>query len=143
MIIKRCSEADELFYRLHVVSKEMNRAFESMTQTSLTKLEILFHIDLLGEIGQMDLINRLQLDAAAVTRHLKCLEAEELISRKKVDRDKRLIVLRLTEQGQLERERLTKIKGKLQDQILSEFTNSQIIEVSKLIEHISQKIKEV
>lgn len=139
-VIKRCSEADELFYRLHLVSKEMNRAFEALAHTSLTKLEILFHIELLGEVGQIELINRLKLDAAAVTRHLKRLETEGLIHRKKENKDKRFILVTLTEQGRVEQKRLTQIKEGLQDRILSDFTNEQIIAASEFIERLSEKI---
>lgn len=135
-----CSETDELFYRLHLVSKEMNQAFESMAHTSLTKLEILCSVHSQREMGQLELIRRLKLDAAAVTRHLKHMEEEGSIHRRKDDKDKRLIWLTLTEKGEIERERLVKIKAILQEKLLSDFTNEQIISVSQFIEKVSQNI---
>ncbi|WP_157800243.1 MarR family winged helix-turn-helix transcriptional regulator [Sporolactobacillus pectinivorans] len=129
-----------MFYRLHLVSKEMNQAFESMAHTSLTKLEILCSIHSQEEMAQLELIKRLKLDAAAVTRHLKHMEEEGSIRRRKDDKDKRLIWLALTEKGETERERLVKIKAMLQKKLLSDFTNEQIICVSQFIEKVSQNI---
>ncbi|MBM7659131.1 MarR family winged helix-turn-helix transcriptional regulator [Sporolactobacillus spathodeae] len=131
-----------MFYRLHLVSKEMNRAFETMAHTSLTKLEILFHIDLFGEMSQLELIRRLKLDASAVTRHLKRMEAEAFIQRKKESKDRRFMLLSLTDKGQRELKRLIAIKESLQDDILSVLTNEQIVSVSKFIEHISEQIND-
>ncbi|WP_332237234.1 MarR family winged helix-turn-helix transcriptional regulator [Sporolactobacillus sp. KGMB 08714] len=140
-MIRKCTEADELFYRLHLVSKEIDRSFEKLTCTSLTKLEILFHIHLLGEITQTLLIDRIKLDAAAVTRHLKRMEAEELVNRKRESKGKSLMMLTLTKKGQQELIRLERVKEQFQNQLLADLTNEQIIATSQFIEHISQRIR--
>ncbi|MNI55120.1 Transcriptional regulator SlyA [compost metagenome] len=51
------------------------------------------------ELSQQDLQKELNIDNAAITRHLQQLEAKEMITRRKKESDNRVTLVRLTEYG--------------------------------------------
>lgn len=81
--------------------------FEACTGISQSRLELLallYHVD---EISQSDLQKKVNIDSAAVTRHVKQLEANGMVSRRRKPEDNRITLVRLTEQG---RERIESSK---------------------------------
>lgn len=66
-----CSERAILLAQMHGLCKQMNQKFEATLQMSATKVEILYRLSCAGEQNQQALQRSLDLDAAAITRHLK------------------------------------------------------------------------
>ncbi|WP_412762697.1 MarR family winged helix-turn-helix transcriptional regulator [Peribacillus frigoritolerans] len=102
-----CSQEAEILYQLQSVNKVISTKFEACTGISQSRLELLallYHVD---EISQSDLQKKMNIDGAAVTRHVKQLEAKGMISRRRKSEDNRIILVRLTEQG---RERIESSK---------------------------------
>jgi len=130
-----------LVYRMHLLCKEMNTAFEAQLKTSFTKVEILYHVHQRQELSQLELQHLLALDGAAVTRHLKRLEQEGLIIRNKKEQDKRVTYICLTEQGVRELAVLTKQREAFQDNLLREFTDEEIAALTGALQHISTNVK--
>lgn len=77
--LKPCTEQSELLYRMHLLSKEISHVFEQQTNMSFTKVEILFHIQQTPGQSQNRLREKLYIDSASITRHLKRMEAQGLI----------------------------------------------------------------
>lgn len=94
-----CSQEGEILYQLQSLHKVIGTKFEACTGISQSRLEllaVLFHVD---EISQSDLQKKVNIDGAAVTRHLKQLEAKEMVTRRRKPEDNRIILVRLTDQG--------------------------------------------
>lgn len=102
-----CSQEGEILYQLQCLNKGIGMKFEACTGISQSRLELLallFHVD---EISQSDLQKKVNIDSAAVTRHVKQLEASGMVSRRRKPEDNRITLVRLTEQG---RERIESSK---------------------------------
>lgn len=85
-----CSEEAEILYQLQGVNKVIGVKFEACTGISQSRLELLsllYHAD---EISQSDLQKKVNIDSAAVTRHLKQLEAKGMVSRRRKPEDNRI-----------------------------------------------------
>ncbi|WP_175406762.1 MarR family winged helix-turn-helix transcriptional regulator [Bacillus velezensis] len=94
-----CSEAGEILYQLQSLHKVIGTKFEACTGISQSRLELLAVLFYVDEISQSDLQKKVNIDGAAVTRHLKQLEAKEMVTRRRKPEDNRIILVRLTEQG--------------------------------------------
>ena len=66
---------------------------------SATKLAVLGHLFVSGELSQAELQRRLAVDGAAVTRQVKQLEAEGLVTRRDDPADNRYTLVALTAEG--------------------------------------------
>lgn len=119
--LKPCTEQSELLYRMHLLSKEISHVFEQQTNMSFTKVEILFHIQQTPGQSQNRLREKLYIDSASITRHLKRMEAQGLIVRKKQDENKRYTYLFLTSAGEAELATLLLEKEKFQNGALEAF----------------------
>ncbi|KAF6695996.1 MULTISPECIES: MarR family winged helix-turn-helix transcriptional regulator [Bacillus] len=94
-----CSEEGEILYQLQSLHKVIGTKFEACTGISQSRLELLAVLFYADEISQSDLQKKVNIDGAAVTRHLKQLEAKEMVTRRRKPEDNRIILVRLTEQG--------------------------------------------
>ncbi|WP_280156821.1 MarR family winged helix-turn-helix transcriptional regulator [Bacillus velezensis] len=94
-----CSEEGEILYQLQSLHKVIGTKFEACTGISQSRLELLAVLFYVDEISQSDLQKKVNIDGAAVTRHLKQLEAKEIVTRRRKPEDNRIILVRLTDQG--------------------------------------------
>ncbi|XYY59826.1 MarR family winged helix-turn-helix transcriptional regulator [Bacillus velezensis] len=94
-----CSEEGEILYQLQSLHKVIGTKFEACTGISQSRLELLAVLFYVDEISQSDLQKKVNIDGATVTRHLKQLEAKEMVTRRRKPEDNRIILVRLTEQG--------------------------------------------
>lgn len=125
--LKPCTEQSELLYRMHLLSKEISHVFEQQTNMSFTKVEILFHIQQTPGQSQNRLREKLYIDSASITRHLKRMEAQGLIVRKKQDENKRYTYLFLTSAGEAELATLLLEKEKFQNGALEAFQKKKLV----------------
>ncbi|EOW3719873.1 MarR family winged helix-turn-helix transcriptional regulator [Listeria monocytogenes] len=137
--LKPCTERSELLYRLHLLSKEISHVFEQQTNMSFTKVEILFHIQQTPGQSQNRLREKLYIDSASITRHLKRMEEQGLIVRKKQDENKRYTYLFLTSAGEAELTTLLLEKEKFQNEALEAFSE----EVSALLKSVTKMMNNV
>ncbi|BET19786.1 MarR family transcriptional regulator [Bacillus velezensis] len=86
-------------YQLQSLHKVIGTKFEACTGISQSRLELLAVLFYVDEISQSDLQKKVNIDGAAVTRHLKQLEAKEMVTRRRKPEDNRIILVRLTDQG--------------------------------------------
>lgn len=139
-ILKPCTERSELLYRMHLLSKEISHVFEQQTNMSFTKVEILFHIQQTSGQSQNRLREKLYIDSASITRHLKRMEEQGLIVRKKQDENKRYTYLFLTSAGEAELATLLLEKEKFQNGALEAFSEE---EVSALLKSVTKMMNNV
>ncbi|MGR3286612.1 MULTISPECIES: MarR family transcriptional regulator [Bacillus] len=119
VLTTRCSQEAEILYQLQCLNKVIGTKFEACTGISQSRLELLallFHVD---EISQSDLQKKVNLDGAAVTRHLKQLEAKGMVSRRRKPEDNRIILVRLTDRGRARIESSKKEKERFIKEMLA------------------------
>jgi DNA-binding MarR family transcriptional regulator len=115
-----CSQEAEILYQLQSVNKVISTKFEVCTGISQTRLELLALLYRVDEISQSDLQKKMNIDGAAITRHVKQLESKGMVSRRRKSVDNRIILVRLTEQG---RERIESSKKEKERFIKEMFAN--------------------
>ncbi|MEH6989676.1 MULTISPECIES: MarR family winged helix-turn-helix transcriptional regulator [Bacillales] len=96
----KCSKQEELIAaRLFELNKQTMPKFERCTGISQSRLEILRELFEAEEITQRELQKKVNIDHAAVTRHLKQLEEKGMVIRRKNPADNRFTYVSLTEEG--------------------------------------------
>ncbi|WP_270998983.1 MarR family winged helix-turn-helix transcriptional regulator [Listeria seeligeri] len=127
---------------MHLLSKEISHVFEQQTNKSFTKVEILFHIKQAPGQSQNKLKENLYIDSASITRHLKRMEEQGLITREKKDENKRYTYLFLTPTGESELASLLAEKEKFQNGALADFSEEEVAlwlkSVTKMMNNIEK-----
>ncbi|AZV42843.1 MarR family winged helix-turn-helix transcriptional regulator [Peribacillus asahii] len=86
-------------FLLRVLNNQLNTKFERATSLNLSRYELLHYL-VDGEVyAQMHLQKLLNLDAAAITRHLKALEEEGYITRTRNPQNNREMLVQATAEG--------------------------------------------
>ncbi|MFC7371993.1 MarR family winged helix-turn-helix transcriptional regulator [Fictibacillus iocasae] len=107
LLLKDCSEEGKIIGKLNDIYRLMSPKFERCTGISQSRLELLHKLFEVDEISQTQLQKVVCIDGAAVTRHLKQLETQGIVSRRKNPADNRVTFVRLTKEG---RERIQSFK---------------------------------
>lgn len=89
----------QLLLQLKKVDRDVTQLFEKRMDISFTRYEILLTLRTLGSIPQKALQQALAIDQAAITRHLKILEQQLYIVRKRNEENNREVLVSLSETG--------------------------------------------
>lgn len=93
---------EELLYQLKVTDETISNLFEKQLGISLTRYRILQLVLEDWPLPQQVLLEGLQIDPAAVTRHLKILEDKGYIRRKRNPDNQREVLIEPTDQARKE-----------------------------------------
>ncbi|OGX78964.1 MULTISPECIES: MarR family winged helix-turn-helix transcriptional regulator [Exiguobacterium] len=127
-----CSPSDQILYNVITVQKELSQLFDTeMDGLSLTRYDILSNLNHVGPLRQRELQQRVDVDHAAITRHLKQLETQGLIARERCLQDNRVIYVDLTELGRDKIAHWTEQKKCLSDRL---FVNMKVEEQQHLLD---------
>ncbi|MEH7451951.1 MarR family winged helix-turn-helix transcriptional regulator [Gottfriedia acidiceleris] len=105
---------------------QIETTFEKCMGISQSRLEILNQLFEYGEVSQSQLQKTLKIDSAAITRHLKQLELNGKITRRKCETDNRITLVRLTKMGQDQMSSLWKEKVEFVNNMLIGFSEEEI-----------------
>ncbi|ASA25495.1 MarR family winged helix-turn-helix transcriptional regulator [Paenibacillus donghaensis] len=92
-------EEDRILELLQVLNKGISPKFERCAGITPTRFRVLQELFQVEEISQIALQKQIEIDAAAVTRHLRGLEESGMISRRNNPADNRVTLVSLTEHG--------------------------------------------
>lgn len=134
------SEEAKILYKLQSLNKVIGTKFEACTGISQSRLELLALLYQVDEISQSDLQKKVNIDGAAITRHVKQLEAKGIVLRRKKPEDNRITLVRLSEQGREQIESSKKEKERFMKEML---VNVSVEERNVLIYILSQMQKNV
>lgn len=90
---------DRILKLLQVLNKGISPKFERCAGITPTRFRVLQELFQVEEISQIALQKQIEIDAAAVTRHLRGLEESGMISRRNNPADNRVTLVSLTEHG--------------------------------------------
>lgn len=120
------SQKSQLLYQMYRVNNSINTTFDAYISLSQSRFEILALIYQEIEISQGDLQKRVTLDKAAVARHLKQLEEQQLVLRRKKNGDNRMIWVQLTDLGRASIEASQKEKEYFANELLHQISDKEL-----------------
>ncbi|WP_151735755.1 MarR family winged helix-turn-helix transcriptional regulator ['Paenibacillus yunnanensis' Narsing Rao et al. 2020] len=92
-------EEEGIFDLLQLLNKGVTPAFARCAGTSPTRVRLLHGLFSAEEISQTALQKTLEIDGAAITRHLKALEEQGMVARRSNPADNRVTLVSLTDEG--------------------------------------------
>lgn len=130
-----CSLSDEILYQIMTIQKELGQVFDTeLDGLSLTRFDLLSNLHHVGPLNQRELQQRVDVDHAAITRHVKQLESDGLVRRERCLKDNRVIYVELTELGQEQVAHWTEQKKCLSNRL---FVNMKVEDQHRLLDHLN------
>ena len=133
-------DEDTIFELLQALHKGISPKFErcaGITPTRFRLLQELFH---LSEISQISLQKTLDIDAAAVTRHLRGLEESGMIARRNNPADNRVTLVSLTEHGREHINSYREEKIRFIHNLLTGFNGQERTELAEMLTRLQYNI---
>lgn len=135
------SHESALLYEIYRVNNAINTTFDAYISISQSRFEILALIYNESEISQSDLQRKVTLDKAAVARHLKQLEENEIVTRRKKDGDNRSVFVQLTEAGKAMIEQSQKEKEYFAKELLTDIGEAELAQLKKTLAQLNHNIE--
>ncbi|MGG4142282.1 MarR family transcriptional regulator [Paenibacillus algorifonticola] len=140
---KDWSQEATLLYQMYRVNNAINTTFDAYISISQSRFEILALIYQEIEISQSDLQKKVTLDKAAVARHLKQLEDNEIVSRRKKDGDNRIILVKLTDRGRQLIETSQREKEHFAKELLTDIKDTELTVLRKVLVQLNKNIEKM
>lgn len=132
-----------MLYEMYRVNNAINTTFDAYISISQSRFEILALIYQEIEISQGDLQKKVTLDKAAVARHLKQLEDNRIVSRRKKDGDNRIIIVQLTDYGRELIESSQKEKEYFAKELLTDIHDSELTVLKKVLVQLNKNVEQM
>ncbi|MFC3750114.1 MarR family winged helix-turn-helix transcriptional regulator [Paenibacillus sp. GCM10012306] len=143
ILSQQYSEEEQIFELLQSLSKAINPKFERSVNISPTRLRLLHELYYGDEISQSFLQKEVDIDAAAVTRHLKGLEDCGMITRRNNPEDNRVTLVSLTEEGRGRIASFCEEKKNFISDLLSSITPGERTVLIDMLTRMQQNIKQL
>ena len=137
MDVKECIE---LLYDLKILDKKLLDLFEKKIGISLTRFQIIKYLHTSSSSTSKQISQSLEIDAAAVTRHLKILEKEGYVIKRRNENNNREVFVELSEKAHEEIRRCEK-ETTVQDIIGNEFTEKDLKDLVRLLNKFNENFK--
>ncbi|QUG42719.1 MarR family transcriptional regulator [Psychrobacillus sp. INOP01] len=140
----RCSLSnhEQILHLLKGLNNQISPKFERCTGISSSRYELLHQLYETDEINQSTLQKAVNIDSAAITRHLKQLEANGMVTRRRNPNDNREIFVRLTEEGREQIVGYKKEKINFVNQMLHDFNPEELVSLSDMLNRMQNNISE-
>lgn len=140
----RCSfsNQEQILHLLKGLNDQISPKFERCTGISESRYELLYQLFKTEEINQSTLQKSVNIDGAAITRHLKHLEANGMVTRRRNPTDNRAIFVRLTKEGRNQLVGYKKEKIGFMNQTLQDFTPEELESLSDMLNRMQKNISE-
>nr|WP_189028760.1 MarR family transcriptional regulator [Paenibacillus albidus] len=125
---------------MQALNKGLSPKFErcaGITPTRLRLLQELFQVD---EISQINLQKGIDIDAAAITRHLKGLEEAGAISRRNNPSDNRVTLVSLTTLGREKIAAYKEEKNRFINSLLTGFSEQERTQLMDMLDRLQHNI---
>ncbi len=137
MDVKECIE---LLYDLKILDKKLLDLFEKKIGISLTRFQIIKYLHNSSSSTSKQISQSLEIDAAAVTRHIKILEKEGYVIRRRNENNNREVFVELSEKAHEEIRRCER-ETTVQDIIGNEFTEKNLKDLVSLLNKFNKNFK--
>jgi len=133
----------EIFIQLYWVNKMIGTKFDASTGVSQSRMEILSIVFVTGEMSQSDIQKKLDIDRAAITRHVKQLEADGLISRRRSSEDNRIIFVSLTDQGRAQMGSFVEAKDIFMNKVLAKISEQERHTLQNILLQMRENLEQI
>lgn len=134
------SEAEYIFDMLLLLNKQISSKFERCAGISASRLQLLCKLYQVEEISQTLLQKEVGIDGAAVTRHLKQLEATEMVTRRTKPEDNRVTLVSLTDYGRARIVIFKQERSQFVAQLLQSFDETQRHQLADMLQVMNSHI---
>ncbi|SUA71200.1 transcriptional regulator [Paenibacillus polymyxa] len=134
------SEAEYIFDMLLLLNKQISSKFERCAGVSASRLQLLCKLYQVEEISQTLLQKEVGIDAAAVTRHLKQLEATGMVTRRTKPEDNRVTLVSLTDYGRVRIVIFKQERSQFVAQLLQSFDETQRHQLADMLQVMNSHI---
>jgi DNA-binding MarR family transcriptional regulator len=109
---------EEISILLTHLYRDMSRAISQNAGLSFSRLLVFHELMHEGELSQAELQKRLGMEGALVTRFVKQMEKDGLVSRRADPNDNRYTLVALTQKGREAMEKLESLRSKSENELL-------------------------
>ncbi|AQU80196.1 MarR family winged helix-turn-helix transcriptional regulator [Planococcus kocurii] len=134
------SKQEQVLQLVKGLNNQISPKFERCTGISASRYELLYQLYKTAEINQSTLQKAVNIDGAAITRHLKQLEADGMVTRRRNPADNRVIFVRLTQQGREQIVGYRKENVGFVTQMLNDFTTEEVDTLSDMLTRMQHNI---
>jgi len=128
---------------MYRVNNAINTTFDSYISISQSRFEILALIYQETEISQGELQKKVTIDKAAVARHLKQLEDNKIVSRRKKSGDKRIILIQLTDYGRELIQSSQKEKEHFAKELLTDISDTELTILRQVLIQLNENVEKL
>ena len=137
MDVKECIE---LLYNLKILDKKLLDLFEKKIGISLTRFQIIKYLHESSFSTSKQISQSLEIDAAATTRHIKILEKDGYVIKRRNKNNNREVLVELSEKA-FEEIRRSERETTVQDIIGNEFTEKDLKDLVILLNKFNKNFK--
>lgn len=137
------SEPEYIFDMLLLLNRQISSKFERCAGVSASRLQLLCKLYQVQEISQTLLQKEVGIDAAAVTRHLKQLEATEMVTRRTKPEDNRVTLVSLTDYGRARIVIFKQERSQFVAQLLQSFDETQRHQLADMLQVMNSHISDM
>ena len=130
----------ELLYNLKILDKKLIDLFEKKIGISLTRFQIIKYLHEVSFTTAKQLAKSLDIDAAAITRHLRILEQEGYVIKRRNEFNNREVFVELSQKALDEVGRCEK-ETNVRDLIGEEFTTEDLQNLVQLLNKFNKNFK--
>ena len=130
----------ELLYNLKILDKKLIDLFEKKIGISLTRFQIIKYLHEVSFTTTKQLAQSLEIDAAAITRHLRILEQEGYVIKRRNEFNNREVFVELSQKAIDEIGRCEK-ETNVRDLIGEEFTTEDLQNLVQLLNKFNKNFK--
>ena len=130
----------ELLYNLKILDKKLIDLFEKKIGISLTRFQIIKYLHEVSFTTLKQLAQSLEIDAAAITRHLRILEQEGYVIKRRNESNNREVFVELSQKALDEIGRCEK-ETNVRDLIGEEFTTEDLQNLVQLLNKFNKNFK--
>lgn len=137
MDVKECIE---LLYNLKILDKKLLDLFEKKIGISLTRFQIIVYLHESSFSTSKQISQSLEIDAAATTRHIKILEKDGYVIKRRNKNNNREVLVELSKKA-FEEIRRCERETTVQDIIGNEFTEKDLKDLVILLNKFNKNFK--
>lgn len=136
------SEQEQILHLLKGLNNQISPKFERCTGISSSRYALLYQLYQVDEVNQSTLQKAVNIDSAAITRHLKHLESDGMVVRCKIPSDNRVTLVRLTEEGRKRIEASITEQSNFVNKMLHDFSEDELVALANMIRRMQHNISE-
>jgi DNA-binding MarR family transcriptional regulator len=133
-------DEDTIFELLQALHKGISPKFERCAGITPTRFRLLQELFGVSEISQISLQKTLDIDAAAVTRHLRGLEDSGMIARRNNPADNRVTLVSLTDHGREHINSYREEKTRFISELLTGFNEQERTVLAEMLTRLQYNI---